>query len=88
MVENWKERSKPARLERRIEFDDYEQTRYFLEKAADLAEREGYYPDISFGRSHVSMTVYSQEDEASLSQTTLNYASEVNKLANAAKKVL
>ena len=87
MIENWKERSKPARLERRIEFDDYEQTRHFLEQAADLAEKQGYYPDMSFGRTHVSVTLYSQEDECCINESTLQYADEMNKLANAARTV-
>ena len=57
MSQAWTERKRPARMERRFEFVDYEATREFLERAAELSERMGYYPDISFGRTYVNFNL-------------------------------
>ena len=46
MSSEWKERNRPIRLERHYQFDNYEELRDFLERAADLSESEGYYPDM------------------------------------------
>ena len=58
MNHQWQERRRPARLERRYEFDDYQSLRDFLDRAADLSEREGHYPDMGFGRDYVNMTIH------------------------------
>ena len=57
MNQPWTQRTRPDRLERRIEFDDYESTRTFLERLNALAESEGRFPDISFGRTYVNLTL-------------------------------
>lgn len=87
MTKSWIERKKPARLEKRIEFNDYEQTREFLEQAAELAEKEGYYPDMSFGRTYVSVTLYPQDEAQQINGTLVNYANEMDKLVDAARSI-
>ena len=62
MNQPWTQRPRPDRLERRIEFDDYESTRIFLERLNALAESEGRYPDISFGRTYVNLTLRPDEE--------------------------
>jgi len=42
----WTKRQRPDRLERRIEFADYESTRLFLERLNELSEQHQRYPDI------------------------------------------
>lgn len=74
MSEHWVERKRPARLERRIEFADYEETREFLDRAADLAEQRGYYPDMSFSRTHVSITLQPQNEGDEVGEELLQYA--------------
>jgi pterin-4a-carbinolamine dehydratase len=59
--QHWKERLSPARLERRFEFAGYEETRTFLDRAAALSKSMEVYPDVSFGRTYVSMTLYLDE---------------------------
>jgi len=61
MKQQWQERQRPARLERRYEFADYETLRDFLDSAAALSESEGYYPDMGFGRNYVNMTIHAEE---------------------------
>lgn len=57
----WTARQRPARLERRIEFPSYEVTRDFLDRAAELSERDGIYPDIGFGRTYVNLTLHADD---------------------------
>ena len=61
MTHQWQERGRPARLERRYEFENYQDLRDFLDRAAELSEREGLYPDMGFGRDYVNMTIHSDE---------------------------
>jgi pterin-4a-carbinolamine dehydratase len=58
MNEQWSERNRPPRLERRYEFPDYPSLRDFLDRAAELSEREGLYPDMGFGRDYVNVTIH------------------------------
>jgi len=39
-----------------------------------LAESEDYYPDMSFGRTHVSITIHLQNDENEVSDYMWRYA--------------
>ncbi|GDX76305.1 pterin-4-alpha-carbinolamine dehydratase [Cyanobium sp.] len=63
MNQPWTQRTRPDRLERRIEFDDYESTRSFLERLNALAESEGRFPDISFGRTYVNLTLRPDDEQ-------------------------
>jgi 4a-hydroxytetrahydrobiopterin dehydratase len=63
MNQPWTQRTRPDRLERRIEFEDYESTRSFLERLNALAESEGRFPDISFGRTYVNLTLRPDEEQ-------------------------
>lgn len=66
MKHQWQERARPARLERRYEFDDYQSLRDFLDQAAELSEREGLYPDMGFGKDYVNMTIHADETSGAL----------------------
>lgn len=83
MSDKWTMRKRPIRLERRFEFSDYEQTRDFLDRTAELSEQQGYYPDMSFGRTHVSITLYPQDDTDELGDVLLQYANMVDALVPA-----
>jgi len=64
MNQPWTQRPRPDRLERRIEFEDYESTRTFLERLNALSEEQGRFPDISFGRTYVNLTLRPPEGES------------------------
>jgi len=84
MSDNWITRKRPPRLERRIEFSDYEETREFLERAAELSESQGYYPDMSFGRTHVSISIQPEDSSTEeLSDELIRYAHLVDELVPA-----
>ena len=56
-VPGWTEVARPAGLHRRFEFPTYAETRAFLERLADLSKETGLYPDLSFARTYVNVTV-------------------------------
>ena len=70
----------PDRLERRIEFDDYETTRTFLERLNDLSERESRFPDISFGRTYVNLTLRGDGEDAAVGEAEEAFAQAVDSL--------
>jgi len=79
MNQPWTQRPRPDRLERRIEFDDYESTRTFLERLNSLAEQEGRFPDISFGRTYVNLTLR-PEDEQPVGDSEQAFAAAIDAL--------
>ena len=56
--EGWTEVEQPSLLYRRFEFAAYPEARAFLGRLAGLSKETGLYPDLSFGRTHVRVTVY------------------------------
>jgi len=85
MNDTWEERKRPARLERRFDFDNYEQTREFLDKAAELAEREDYYPDMNFAQTRVSMTLYPKDEGDEITKAMYQYTKSIDELAVSAR---
>jgi 4a-hydroxytetrahydrobiopterin dehydratase len=80
MDQPWTRRARPDRLERRIEFDDYETTRSFLERLNELSERESRYPDISFGRTYVNLTLRGDGDEGGVGEAEEAFAGAIDGL--------
>ena len=81
MSDQWRERARPERLERRYQFVDYESLRDFLDRAAALSEREGLYPDMGFGRDYVNMTIHGSEEDNTLGDQQRRLAHELDALA-------
>ena len=61
---SWQERKRPICLEKRFEFDSYNSTRDFLDKLGDHSEAIQRFPDISFGRTYVNITIRPEDDGA------------------------
>ena len=80
MNSEWKERNRPIRLERQYQFNNYEELREFLERAADLSESEGYYPDMGFGRDYVNVTIHAEEGEDTLGDNRYQFANKLDEL--------
>jgi pterin-4a-carbinolamine dehydratase len=55
--EGWTEVERPPSLYRRFEFAAYSETRAFLDRLASLSKETGLYPDLSFARTYVNVTV-------------------------------
>lgn len=77
----WRRRNKPLRLERRLEFDDYEATRVFLEQSEALSEETEIYPNMSFGRTYVNLTLFAEEGESEISGAQMAFAERIDALA-------
>ncbi|KAA6187460.1 pterin-4-alpha-carbinolamine dehydratase [Thiohalocapsa marina] len=79
----WRRRERPLRLERRLEFADYEQTRVFLEHSESLSEKTAIYPNMSFGRTYVNLTLFADEGEQDIAPAVRAFAERVDALAGA-----
>ncbi|MFN7678032.1 MAG: 4a-hydroxytetrahydrobiopterin dehydratase [Cyanobacteriota bacterium] len=71
---------RPERLERRIEFADYESTREFLQRLNSLSEEAGRFPDISFGRTYVNLTVRAEDDPGAIGPQDHSFAAAIDEL--------
>ena len=82
--------SPPAPQERlptrnwRFDFASYAETRHFLDRMADLSKREDYYPDVSFGKTYVNISI-DAEGQAALAERNSAFTGEMEALAAADK---
>lgn len=74
----WRVQQQPPLLSRRYEFATYAETRKFLDELASLSERRGYYPDLNFGKSHVSVSIAARDD--SLGDAEFDFANQADAL--------
>ena len=81
MSQEWQERTRPVRLERRYEFQDYHTLRDFLDKAAELSEEADMYPDMGFGRDYVNITIHLEDGVETISEMQHEFASRLDSLA-------
>ena len=81
-MDQWHERKRPVCLERRFEFESYSDTRDFLDRLGDFSEAKQRFPDISFGRTYVNITLRpeSEGDDSQLSDDDRSFASEIDAL--------
>ena len=75
----WQVQTKPPVMSRRFEFPDYDATRSFLDGLAKLSEKSGYYPDLNFAKTYVSVTVAARD--AALGADEYAFADRVDALA-------
>ena len=54
----WNYRESPLRIEKRFEFENYENTSKFMTKIDELCKTKSIYPNISFGKNFVSFTIF------------------------------
>ena len=81
-MDQWKERKRPLRLEKRFEFSDYESTRDFLDLVGNHTEKIQKFPDISFGKTYVNITIRPEkEDELELTLDDYNLAKDIDNFA-------
>ena len=79
---SWTERARPICLERRFEFETYSATRDFLDRLGQHSEATQRFPDISFGRTYVNITLRPDDDAefAQLSEADHTFAAEIDAL--------
>jgi len=54
----WNQRESPLRVEKRFEFDSYQKISKFMKKIDELCKEKNIYPNISFGKNFVSITIF------------------------------
>ena len=86
MTNQWQERIRPVRLERRYEFSDYQSLRDFLDRAAEVSEREGLFPDMGFGRDYVNVTIHCDEGQDTLGELQRRLAVEFDALLDSTEQ--
>ena len=69
----WDQRNRPIRLERRFEFENYSATRDFLDRLGELSESKNIFPDISFGKTYVNITIRPESEAKDDPITDLEY---------------
>ena len=62
----WNERESPLRIEKRFEFEQYSKISKFMEKIEELCKEREIYPNISFGRNFVSLSIFLDNKEISV----------------------
>ena len=81
-MDKWEQRNRPARLERRFEFDTYQGTRDFLDRLGTLSEQCKRIPDISFGKTYVNITLRPEDiGDEQLTEADYQFSAEIDKLA-------
>ena len=74
----WKVQKRAQQLSRRFDFADYDEMRDFLDRLEVLSESENYYPDLTFTRTHVSVSIKARDDE--LTQLDFDFSLKVDGL--------
>ncbi len=54
----WNQRESPLRIEKRFEFEEYQKISIFLKKIDDLCKEKNIFPNISFGKNFVSVSIF------------------------------
>ena len=81
-MDQWKKKKRPVCLEKRFEFENYEKTRDFLDRLGEFSEKSKRFPDISFGKTYVNITVrpLSEDSEAQIIKLDQDFANEIDSL--------
>ena len=54
----WNKKESPLRIEKRFEFEEYSKISKFMEKIEKLCKKKDIYPNISFGKNFVSLSIF------------------------------
>lgn len=77
-LKNWRIDSKPPVMTKQFAFDSYEQTRSFVNGLADLSEKTGYYPNLTFNQTQATVTIFTDEKE--LGENEIKFAQKTDDL--------
>ena len=59
----WNKRESPSRIEKRFEFEEYSKISKFMGKIEKLCKQKDIYPNISFGKNFVSLSIFLDNKE-------------------------
>ena len=72
----WKQRESPSRIEKRFEFEEYQKISIFLKKIDELCKEKNIYPNISFGKNFVSITIFLGSEK--LSKIEIDFSNQID----------
>ncbi len=83
-MDKWKQKTRPVCLEKRFEFENYSATRDFLDRLGAMSEELERFPDISFGKTYVNITLRPDSDEegAQISEADHDFAKRIDRLSD------
>ena len=61
----WNQRESPLRVEKRFEFEEYSEISKFMKMVDQLCKENDIYPNISFGKNFVSITIFLNSEKLS-----------------------
>ena len=73
----WNERKSPLRIEKRFEFEQYSKISKFMEKIEKLSKERDIYPNISFGKNFVSLSIFLDNQE--ISEKEKDFSKDIDK---------
>ena len=62
----WNKRESPLRIEKRFEFKEYSKISKFMGEIEKLCKEKDIYPNISFGKNFVSISIFLDIEEISI----------------------
>ena len=79
-MEGWRQKKRPECLEKRFEFQSYDQNRDFLDALGDFCEKFNRYPDISFGKTYANITIRPSENDEKeeISKVDYDFANQID----------
>ena len=81
-MDGWRQKNRPECLEKRFEFQSYEETRDFLDALGDFSEKVSRFPDISFGKTYANITIRPLEnnEKEEISKVDHEFATQIDLL--------
>ena len=61
----WNQKESPLRVEKRFEFKEYARISKFMKMVEQLCKEKKIYPNISFGKNFVSITIFLSSEKLS-----------------------
>ena len=72
----WNKREAPFRVEKRFEFIEYQKISKFMKMVDELCKDKNIYPNISFGKNFVSITIFL--DSENISQIEQDFSEQID----------
>jgi pterin-4a-carbinolamine dehydratase len=73
----WNKRESPLRIEKRFEFEEYSKISKFMGEIEKLCKEKDIYPNISFGKNFVSLSIFLDSKELSTKEN--DFSKEIDK---------
>ena len=73
----WNKRESPLRIEKRFEFEEYSKISKFIEKIDKLCKENDIYPNISFGKNFVSLSIFLENKK--ISEKEKDFSKDIDK---------